>query len=262
MGRQLLTAVFIILFALLFVEWMSSIFVHPCPQGSVAGPCPYESGIVVEGMKLISRWSPQVWSAIALFVIALFAGTLGIFTTSLADSTQLVAEAAKLNAQVAVAAERAHLFVQIELESILGAKSQPSQSGSLSKERPGGLRLSYALKNYGKTPAMIRELSHGVLLAPAFPSAPKYLPVPRLPADILGAGEKTPPILMTDFPQLTANDAMSVEELFTNFWFYGLLVYDDTFGWRRTLDFVWQYNTVLHGLRVFRHHETGEKREV
>ena len=79
MGRQLLTAVFIILFALLFIEWMSSIFVHPCPQSSMAGPCPYENGVVVEGMKLISRWSPQVWSAIALVVIAAFAGILGIF---------------------------------------------------------------------------------------------------------------------------------------------------------------------------------------
>jgi hypothetical protein len=261
MGRQLLTAVFIILFALLFIEWMSSIFVHPCPRSSVAGPCPYESGVVGEGIKLISRWGPEVWSAIGLFVIAMFAGILGIFTISLADSTKLAAEAAKLNSQIAVAAERAHLFVHIELESILGAKSQPSQSGPLSTERPGGLRLSYALKNFGKTPAMIRELSHGVLVAPAFRSAPKYVSVSRLPVEILGAGEKTPPILMTDFPQLTANDVMSIEELFTNFWFYGLLVYDDTFGWRRTLDFVWQYNTVLHGLRVFRHHETHEKRE-
>jgi hypothetical protein len=71
---------------------------------------------------------------------------------------------------------------------------------------------------------------------------------------------KTPPIQVVDLPRLTSNDIASIEELFNNFWFYGIVVYDDIFGWRRTLEFVLQYSTVLHGFRVFRYQESEVRR--
>jgi hypothetical protein len=88
----------------------------------------------------------------------------------------------------------------------------------------------------------------------------KYQAVSQLPVDILGAGEKTPPIQVIDLPRLTSNDITSIEELFNNLWFYGVVVYDDIFGWRRTLEFVLQYSGVLHGLSVFKYRESEVRR--
>lgn len=211
-------------------------------------------------MKLFASWRPEVWTAIGILTIASFSAILGVFAIGLARSTQIAADAAKLTSQVAVGAERAHFFVHIETENIVGTISQASKGAAAPKERPPALRLSYALKNHGKTPAMIRELSHGVVVAPDLPENRKYQAVSQLPVDILGAGEKTPPIQVVDLPRLTSNDIASIEELFNNFWFYGIVVYDDIFGWRRTLEFVLQYSTVLHGFRVFRYQESEVRR--
>jgi hypothetical protein len=260
MLRHILTTVLITLLLLLFIEWASSIFVHPCPQGAAANQCPYESGIIVEGMKVFASWRPEVWTAIGILTIAAFAAILGVFSISLAHSAQIAAGAARLASQVAVGAERAHLFVHIETENIVSTISQASKGAASPKERPPALRLSYALKNHGETPAMIRELSHGVVVASDLPENQKYQAVSQLPVDILGAGEKTPPIQVVDLPRLTSNDITSIEELFNSVWFYGVVVYDDIFGWRRTLEFVLQYSTVLHGLRVFRYQESEVRR--
>jgi hypothetical protein len=206
-------------------------------------------------MKLFASWRPEVWTAIGILTIASFSAILGVFAIGLARSTQIAADAAKLTSQVAVGAERAHFFVHIETENIVGTISQASKGAAAPKERPPA-----ALKNHGKTPAMIRELSHGVVVAPDLPENPKYQAVSQLPVDILGAGEKTPPIQVIDLPRLTSNDIASIEELFNNFWFYGIVVYDDIFGWCRTLEFVLQYSTVLHGFRVFRYQESEVRR--
>jgi hypothetical protein len=261
MLRRTLTAALIILLVLVFIEWASSSFVHPCPQGSAGNRCPYEGGVIVEGFKVLANWKPEVWTAIGILVIATFTTILGIFTISLSRSTEIAANAAKLNSQVAIGAERAHLFVQIEIENIVSTISQASKSASLPKEKSPAPRLSYALKNHGKTPAMIREIRHGVIVAPNPPNNPRYETVSHLPVHILGAGEKTPPIQVIDLPRLTANDVVAIEELFNTLWFYGLLVYEDTFGWRRTLDFVWQYSPALNDLHVFRYQETEERHD-
>jgi hypothetical protein len=172
MLRHILTAVIITSLLLLFIEWTSSIFVHPCPQSAAASECPYESGVIVEGMKLLASWRPEVWTAIGILTIASFSAILAVFAIGLARSTQVAADAAKLASQVAVGAERAHLFVHIETENIVSTISQASKGAASPKERPPALRLSYALKNHGKTPAMIRELSHGVVVASDLPENP------------------------------------------------------------------------------------------
>jgi hypothetical protein len=96
MLRRTLTAALIILLVLFFIEWASSSFVHPCPQGSASNRCPYEGGVIVEGLKVLASWKPEVWTAIGILVIATFTAILGFFTISLARSTEIAANAAKL----------------------------------------------------------------------------------------------------------------------------------------------------------------------
>ena len=98
--------------------------------------CPYESGVIVEGMKVFASWRPEVWTAIGILTIASFSAILGVFAIGLARSTQIAADAAKLASQVAVGAERAHLFIHIETENIVSAISQGSKGAASPKERP------------------------------------------------------------------------------------------------------------------------------
>jgi hypothetical protein len=54
--------------------------------------CPYESGVIIEGLRFAASWSPQAWTAIAGMAIALFAVVLGCFTVSQANSTRIAAD--------------------------------------------------------------------------------------------------------------------------------------------------------------------------
>ena len=151
---------------------------------------------------------------------------------------------ATLNAQAVIDAGRAHLFVSIEAENIAGLISIAAATPVPTHMEDGQIHtsnLSYAFKNYGKTPAIIKDIKHGALVAPNLLRVREYESVVDLPAHILGAGEKTTLIDVIDLPRLTVRDARSIRGAENTFWFYGTVIYDDTFGWRRTLKFVWHY---------------------
>ena len=123
MLKRALISALIILPILAFIDWASSPLVQSCLAEGTVGTelqqiynsliehrCPYESGVVIEGLRFAASWSPQVWTAIAGMAIALFAVVLGCFTVSLANSTRIAADAATHMAEAAVAAERARLY--------------------------------------------------------------------------------------------------------------------------------------------------------
>jgi hypothetical protein len=128
MLKRALISALIILPILAFIDWASSPLVQSCLAEGTVGTelqqiydsliehrCPYESGVVIEGLRFAASWSPQVWTAIAGMAIALFAVVLGCFTVSLANSTRIAADAATHMAEAAVAAERARLhFIEGE----------------------------------------------------------------------------------------------------------------------------------------------------
>jgi len=180
-----------------------------------------------------------------------------------ANAAQESAEAAKVNAQAVINADRAYLFVSVEGENIaalIGKAAIAPVPQNMEDAPISTLRLTYAFKNYGRTPAVIREISYGTLVAPdIFKAVREYEAVVDLPAHILGAGEKTNPPIMVDDLRVTAGEAQSIRIAETTFWFYGIVVYDDTFGWRRTLKFIWHYGAESNGLRIFSYDEKEER---
>lgn len=200
-------------------------------------------------------------TAAGTVIIALFTAILGLFTIRLAGATRVAADAALLNAQAVIDAERAHLFVVIELENIAAMVSNAARA--ISDGSNYALRISYAFKNYGRTPAIIRAIGHGAIIAPELPQERTLSVVVHLPAHILGDDEKSRPISDIAMPRMTSEIAKSILDLDATFWFYGYVVYDDTFGWRRTLSFVWHYDGgVSEGFTLFRYEETEERRET
>lgn len=176
-----------------------------------------------------------------------------------ADAAKEAAGAANLNAEAVINSERAYLFVDI------GADVAPvmEQAAEFDESSPAKftLKITYAFKNYGRTPALIREIGCGTCITPDLPHERIYSPAIHLPAHLLAADKATSNIPVDDVPKVTVADAKSIREIENTFWFYGFVTYEDMFEWRRTFSFVWHYSAVSEGFTLFSWEETKERRE-
>jgi hypothetical protein len=264
------------------ISWLATC--NPINQQSATNDnyqkhCTLLNGPVVSVLRFVAR-SMDLFlkeyekEIIAGFTIVLACSTIGLWlatyrlqktTRDLAKSgedqiavARKGADAALLNAEAVINAERAHLFVNIELENIAAMVSNAARAIG---DGTYALRVSYAFKNYGRTPAIIREINHGAIIKFELPRERTYSAVVDLPVHILGAGEKSPPISNAVMPRMTTSLAESIRNIDAAFWFYGYVVYDDTFGWCRTLDFVWYYDATCSSLSLYSHRETEKRRD-
>lgn len=194
-------------------------------------------------------------------IIALFTTILGIFTISLASSTRKAADAANLNAQAVIDAERARLFLIIDIENITETINSAVLSPAKDDDRTTALRLKYSFKNYGKTPATIQEMGHGVVIKPDLPTARTFKMIVDIPSRIIGPNENSYPLSVEELPRLTFGEARSFCIYANAFWFYGFVAYDDMFGWTTRMNFVWHYDVVSRRFAWYSHDEKQEKRE-
>jgi hypothetical protein len=193
---------------------------------------------------------------------ALFFVQLKLIRESLSPAKD-AADAAKLNAQAVVDAERAYLFVFVASDVVPVVEKAlafvfASDADNRSKFE---FKISYSFQNYGRTPAIIREISHGACVARDLPIERNYSHVIHLPSHLLASDKETPAIEVDDVPKITAAIARSIDDTENTFWFYGTVTYDDMFGWRRTFNFVWQYGAVSEGFTLYSWSETQERRE-
>lgn len=198
-----------------------------------------------------------VINAIGTVAIAIFTTILAVFTVRLAGSTRIAAEAANLNAEAVIVAERAYVFVQMR-----GGHGVPDvfKQMARSTSRPFKLFKQYGFANYGKTPAIVREIGFGACVAENLPSVREYSQLLHLPTHLLGPGQETRDIDYDEF-KVTFEDADAVADLKATFWFWGNIVYDDMFGSQRTLDYVFHYSGTSEGFSLYSWHETDKKRD-
>ena len=111
-------------------------------------------------------------------------------------SAKKASEAAKLNAEALINAERARIFVTIEQDTADSIRSAAKHANSTEKDGDAldsSVGLYYGLKNYGKTPAIIKEISQQLVLAPELAKEREYNPKSPLPIEpTLGPVEQTP----------------------------------------------------------------------
>jgi hypothetical protein len=193
---------------------------------------------------------------------ALFFFQLKLIRESLSPAKE-AADAAKLNAQAVVDAERAYLFVTVEADvvPVMGKALAFAFASDVDNRSTFGFEISYVFQNHGRTPAIIREISHGACIAPEFPIERTYSHVIHLPSHLLASDKETPPIKADDVPKITTAIAKSIDDIEDTFWFYGNVTYDDMFGWRRTFDFVWHYSAVSEGFNLYSWTENQERRK-
>jgi hypothetical protein len=221
-----------------------------------------------EALARYTWWLVAFTGVLAGATIGLGVGTFGLYR---AGEKQIVvakktADAANLNAQAVIEAERARLYVIIEaqtIESEVKRATAPRHPPLADDVRLQDLVVEYSFRNYGKTPAFILEMGHGAAVTETVPKGRQYTVLVPLPVDyVVGAGEKTIPMRAVNMPTMSVATAKAIRDMGATFWFHGYVEYDDTFGWRRKFDFVWHYDAAAEGFRLFSYRETAEKRET
>jgi hypothetical protein len=202
--------------------------------------------------------------ATAIAQIVIFVRQLRLIRESLgpaekaASAAADAADAAKLNAQAVIAAEAAYIFVEICGQNVVDIIKYMQDAPSIA---PQPILIQYRFMNHGKTPAVIKEISYGAIVAENLPRQREYSQVLHLPTHLLGA-EKPTNMLEYDEFKISHPIASSIRDLKGTFWFFGKIVYDDMFDKQRTLDFVFHVSGVSEGFTLYRYEQTEEKRKT
>ena len=195
---------------------------------------------------------------VAALQAALFTWQLLLIQSSASDTKRAVeaaaaaADAAKLNAQAVIDSEQAYIFVNIERSNMELFQQAATYEGShdISAGNMGAVEIIFSIKNYGKTPAFFKELSHQIVIGPNFPAEPSYEFARPMPVSlVLGAGETSQKIAVSAESVLTVAVAKSVYASESSLWFYGFVSYDDAFGFGQEFRYIWHYNGQSGGLR-------------
>jgi hypothetical protein len=191
-------------------------------------------------------------------------GALLLFIFLSFRNAKKVADAAKVNAEALIDAERARIFVMMEQDTADAIRAAAKHANSSEKDGDtldGSVGLYYGLKNYGKTPAIIKEISQHLVVAPQLAKEREYSPKDPLPIEqLLGPAEQTPrgTLVCSLDRKVTVGEAKEILTLRNALWFYGYVAYDDTFGFARELRYVFRYDGSTGGR--FRLHSLQEIR--
>jgi hypothetical protein len=190
--------------------------------------------------QIIPPESPEDRVADYTEALAWFTGLLALVSATQiaflirADKTaRITAEAAKRSADAAVAAERGRFFVVVGPHNFhkvvaLGKMWPASPNMPISDRR---LLITYEFKNYGKTPAVIMAISHGIAISRE-PPDPVYTLSNLIPQETViapsGTTDEQTCTFNTNFE--TVKDAMPLSTGESYIWFYGRIGYKDIFG--------------------------------
>jgi hypothetical protein len=176
--------------------------------------------------------------------VGLFVWQLRLIKDTLAPAKE-AADAAKLNAEAVIEADRARLFVRVDKSNLEDSVTNAAQLSNADDYRTAALRIRYTFKNHGRSPALVKDASHHLIHAETLPEDRDryYAPLVPLPLDlIIDSNKESRPLTVQLESAITVADAKSIARGDSSLWFYGYVSYDDTFGWGRELRFVWQYS--------------------
>jgi hypothetical protein len=199
----------------------------------------------------VGRFLTFVWghtnsgavTATAAILIALFTWSLWRANERMWSVTTAAADAARRSADALVVAEQAQLFAVFGVSNIAHVLTELGARGPSSEEAPKErVFVQYALKNYGRTPAVLKEISHELQHWSRLPEELKYFPIPAMPKEVaVVAGASSESLQCTLAVPLTAEAATSIGRSDSYLWFYGRVVYEDAFAREREHRFLYRY---------------------
>jgi hypothetical protein len=234
------------------LSWLPQQDTHTIDKGNnSAHNCPSRVTVPESAEKRIADYT--FWLSaftLALVVVSAFQ----YFFLLRADKTaRITADAAKRSADAAVAAERGRFFVVVgphNFHKVVALSRQwpASPSMPIIDRR---LLITYGFKNYGKTPAVIREISHGIAISRE-PPDPVYTLSNLIPQEtvIAPSGTTDEQTCIFDTNLETVKDAMPLSTGEAYIWFYGRIDYKDIFGdMNQTHRFFFRYIDTGKGFR-------------
>ncbi len=186
-------------------------------------------------------------------------GAVAIFTLVLGGIGSWQGIQLKRSVDVLTQAERAQMFIMIRshqlgfIENAARTTDPKMQDGTISPLPT----VWYRFKNYGKTPAIIREISAQLTYFERLPDDPVYVASDQVLHEQMIASGDTTALPGLEKPQvhscpmtqqITVTQAKSIVRAQAYIWFYGRIIYDDTFGIEHEHRFLWRYGGA-HGFR-------------
>jgi hypothetical protein len=210
-----------------------------------------------------SFWERTTSDPVAFFTFTLTVVTLALGAISVrqfhylkrSDATaRIAAEAARNSADALISAERAHLFVAVDgntIGEIVSKYGMWDKSESMFSDDVETPSVAYSFRNFGKTHAIIKELSNQLITAAEFPKVAEYTIREVIPDElVIAPGSQS--AIMTCLMQDTFNvgGAVSFQKRKLAFWFYGYVVFDDTFGSEHRFEYRFCYRRGYGGPRL------------
>lgn len=192
---------------------------------------PYELAAALG--HLIKAYDAAI-TALATIAIAGFTLTLWLSSEKMWKVTKESADAAKLNAQAVIDAERAHLYVvvvQHDVVETISAVAGAKYSADMAKRKMNAPFLAYVFRNAGKTPAILEEVMHYMTVQKTEKHQILY-EAPEVALEILKEGEESERIDVTvdEPPPFLAEDARAISDDDSMLFFYSAATFRDIFN--------------------------------
>jgi hypothetical protein len=189
-------------------------------------------------------------------------GAVAVFTLVLGGIGAWQGIQLKRSVDLLSQSERAQMFIVVHrdwFEMISqAAKRYPNTPDMDNSEVSESSFVSYNFKNYGKTPAIIKEISAMFFVGSKPPSEPVYIPNDDIlkesmiaSGDVTAIADSTRDIL-THYCKfktaVTLAEAKEIVRAQSYIWFFGRILYEDIFGRKHEHRFLWRYGGA-HGFR-------------
>ena len=178
---------------------------------------------------------------------------IGIFTITLWLTSRKQWQEMKRGTEASAQSERAVMYSIIDkntIEVVMRGSIMFDNSPSMGDGSVPKCIIGYRFKNYGKTPAIVKEISASVVCAPTLPDNPNYVPVDIiLRSQAISPGNDTDEFQCTSIEHFKKRETDAVLRGQNSIWFYGRVVYDDIFGNEHEHRWLWRYHGGTKGFR-------------
>ena len=232
---------------------------HDCPAYHIVLVAVWKIGEIINDSVFVT--------ALATIAIAAFTYTLKKSTDKLFSAAKESADAAKLSAEALISAEQAHLFITIQKESVgklVSMHGRYNKSDSMFYAEVDSPGLVYFFYNFGRTGAILTELSDQIIVAPTCMQPPTYTVRATMPDDlVIEQGKPSASLGCVMAETFTVGKCVAFQNRETAVWFYGYAKLKDAFGRLRQYEYRFCYRRGYGGFRLeyFRDWEPEKKAE-
>jgi hypothetical protein len=256
------------------VDWANAVLGQgipdiPCPNQAADCSEPYHNALDLKAQWATAEAAANMVCLTIYQIIIGLAGLAALLCSLLLtrssleltrESLKSAAESAAATvraAEAAVATERARLYVQLGGNDFPGIFSLAQLYDVTPSTVPENKGVSYNFKNFGKTPAIIKEVMHGISVA----KEPGVFVYGNTMDDQVGhvlyeQAETKPNMLFHMGALATNSDVLEVIKGNKTIWIFGRVIYEDVFGISQTHRFLFRYAKVGHqGSWVFQSYD-------